>query len=306
MKDQQILKSENIKTLIGTTRIPFTLLTPACLILAYAFALFDGYSIDYFDLSLILIAGMAAHISVNVFNEYFDFKSGLDFNTEVTPFSGGSGSLPANPEVAPQALMLANITLLITTAIGLYFVYLYGWLIAPLGVLGLIIIVTYTNYLTRYPFLCLIAAGIGFGPLMIIGAYFALTGEYSLSVILVSLVPFFLVNNLLLLNQYPDIKADKENGRYHVPIAFGKHTSNQIFYFFYGLAYLTLILLVIFDVVPLKGLIGLLTMLIAIKVVRGINQHSDDNQKLLPAMGMNVVINIVTPLLIGLGIIWAG
>jgi len=297
--------SDNIKTIIATMRLPFVLLTPACLLLGYAFVLFDGYSVDYLDFSLVLIAGLAAHISANVYNEYFDFKSGLDFTTQVTPFSGGSGSLPANPDAAPQALLLANSTLIITALIGLYFIYLHGWTIAPLGILGLIIIVTYTTYITQHPILCLIAAGLGFGPLMINGAYFALTGQYSMAVALVSLIPFFLVNNLLLLNQYPDIKADQENGRYHILIAWGVNTSNKIFYLLYGLTYLTLILLVLFNIVPMMGLIGLITIIIAFKVILEIHKYSDDSLKLLPAMGMNVAVNILTPVLIGLGIIWA-
>jgi len=297
--------TDNGKAILGTMRLPFLLLTPACLLLGYAFALFDKHSIDYLNFTLVLIGGLAAHISVNVYNEYFDFKSGLDFKTETTPFSGGSGSLPANPDAAPKALLLANITLFITALIGFYFIYLHGWKIAPLGLLGLVIIVTYTTYITHHPILCLIAAGLGFGPLMINGAYFALTGFYSMSVALVSLIPFFLVNNLLLLNQYPDIKADEQYGRYHVPIAIGVMASNKIFYLLYSLAYLTLILLVVFDVVPLTGLIGLTTAIIALKVILEIHKHSNNNQKLLPAMGMNVAINIITPVLIGLGIIWA-
>jgi len=296
----------NIKTLIGTMRLPFVLLTPACLLLGYAFVLFDGHTVNYLDFTLVLIAGLTSHISANVFNEYYDFKSGLDFKTEATPFSGGSGSLPENPDAAPLAFLLAHITLAITAVIGLYFVYLHGWQVAPLGILGLLIIVTYTTYITHHPILCLIAAGLAFGPLMINGAYFALTGQYSMAVALVSLIPFFLVNNLLLLNQYPDVKADEDNGRYHVPIALGVNASNKIFYLLYSLAYLTLILLVFFNIVPLMGLIGLTTAVIALKVVLEIHKHSDNNHKLLPAMGMNVVINITTPVLIGLGIIWAG
>jgi len=298
--------SNNLKTLISTMRLPFVLLTPACLLLAYAFALFDGYPIDYFNFSLILIAGLSASISVNVFNEYFDFKSGLDLITEKTPFSGGSGALPANPSAAPQVLKLAIISLSITALIGLYFIYLYSWQIAPLGLLGLFIIISYTTHITHHPLLCLIASGLGFGPLMIIGAYFALTGHYSLPVALVSLIPFFLVNNLLLLNQYPDIQADRQSGRKHLPIAFGIQTSNKILYLFYGFAYLTLILLVLFDIVPLNGLIGLITLFIALKVTLDIHKHSHDRQKLIPVMGMNVAINLITPVLIGLGIIWAG
>ena len=51
-----------------------------------------------------------AHLAVNMLNEYFDFKSGLDFKTQRTPFSGGSGTLPANPHLARQALTTAIVS----------------------------------------------------------------------------------------------------------------------------------------------------------------------------------------------------
>lgn len=63
-----------------------------------------------------------AHISVNTLNEYEDFKSGLDFQTFKTPFSGGSGTLPNHPNIAPQTLWLGLLSLAVTIGIGLYFV----------------------------------------------------------------------------------------------------------------------------------------------------------------------------------------
>jgi 1,4-dihydroxy-2-naphthoate octaprenyltransferase len=294
----------NSKTLIGTMRLPFLALTPACIFLGYAFALLDFGDVNYFYVALILLGGLSASISSNVFNEYMDFNSGLDLKTNKTPFSGGSGALPKNPGAAKQVLVLAVFTLVLTILIGLYFISIIGWGLAPLGLLGVLIILAYTNHITRNPWLCLIVSGLGYGPLMVMGTYFVLTGSYSLSVALASLVPFFLVNNLLLLNQYPDIDADKEIGRFVFPVAFGKLSSNKIFFVFYFFAYLVLVAAVIFDIFPVESLVGLLTVVIAAKVVQIISSNIDDTQKMIPAMGMNVAINIFTPVLISLGVIW--
>ena len=76
---------------------------------------------------LVLTAALAAHISVNTFNEYFDLRSGLDLNTQRTPFSGGSGALPQHPEMARAVLAMAVCSLLVTAAIGLYFIREHGW-----------------------------------------------------------------------------------------------------------------------------------------------------------------------------------
>ena len=94
------MSNKRISHLIATARPAFLILTPCCLLLAPAFAVAAGLSIDYIDLILVIVGGLAAHVSVNMFNEYEDFRSGLDFQTQRTPFSGGSGTLPAEPELA--------------------------------------------------------------------------------------------------------------------------------------------------------------------------------------------------------------
>ena len=61
------------------------------------------------DLMLVLIGAVSAHISVNTFNEYFDFLSGLDAKTVKTPFSGGSGALVENPNHEMQYYILQSL-----------------------------------------------------------------------------------------------------------------------------------------------------------------------------------------------------
>ena len=80
-----------MKTILGPMRLPFLILTPACVFLGVATAYRTNGSVDLFNVLLALLGALAAHISVNSFNEYSDFKSGLDEKTSRTPFSGGSG-----------------------------------------------------------------------------------------------------------------------------------------------------------------------------------------------------------------------
>jgi 1,4-dihydroxy-2-naphthoate octaprenyltransferase len=74
----------------------------------------------------------------------------------------------------------------------------------------------------KFFWFCWLAPGLGFGPLMVMGTEVALAGQYTLEGFVASLVPFFLVNNLLLLNQYPDIEADKAVGRRHFLVVYGR------------------------------------------------------------------------------------
>jgi len=182
-------------------------------------------------------------------------------------------------------------------------VFISGLLaLLPLGALGLVIVYIYTNWITRNPFLCLIAPGLGFGILTVMGTNFVLTGQYSLTAFIASLVPFFLVNNLLLLNQFPDADADKSIGRKHYPIVIGRQKSSLIFAAFLALAYLSLISGVALGYLPPLSLLGLLTLFLAVPLARGARKHADDIPGLIPFLGQNVIINIATPVLIAVGL----
>jgi len=288
--------------IFGPMRLPFLVLTPACVVLGAATAVWSGSELNLFYLILTLLGAIAAHISVNALNEYHDFKSGLDFNTEPTPFSGGSGALPKSPEKGHFALITGLISLAVTAFIGIYFLYVRGLWLLPLGVLGLIIVVVYTKWVTRNPFLCLIAPGLGFGPLMVMGTDFVLSGSYSWTSFAASLVPFFLVSDLLLLNQFPDVEADEGVGRRHFPIAIGRKASVKVYVIFLGCAYVSVIVGYLSDVLPLTGFLALASIVLAIPTARGVAKCADDIPKLIPHMGKNVVINILTPALLAIGL----
>lgn len=296
------MKENNLKYLLGPMRVPFLILAPACVLLGVASAFFANATLRVFDVILVFLGGLAAHISVNALNEYFDFKSGLDLKTQRTPFSGGSGTLPAKPEMAGSALVIGLVSLALAGLIGIYFVIVQGWGLLPLGLLGLVVIYFYTIWLTRFPLLCLVAPGLGFGTLMVMGSHFALSGSYSLASFVASLVPFFLVSNLLLLNQFPDVEADQSIGRKSFPIIAGRKASSYIYTAFMAGAYLTILLGVIFNALPLWSLLGLLTLPLAVPAALGAMRHADDLQKLAPSMGQNVLINILTPVLVAVGL----
>jgi len=299
---------KNFKFLLDPMRLPFLILTPACVVLGLATAIWTSGHVNWLHFFLVLIGALSAHISVNTFNEYFDFKSGLDANTIRTPFSGGSGMLPENPEMGNAALIMAWVFLALTGAIGIYFGFRIGLGILPLGVLGLLIIYFYTEWITRYPLLCLLAPGLGFGPLMVMGTNFVLTGQYCWTAFIASLVPFFLVSNLLLLNQFPDLEADQSFGRKHYPIQIGKQKSSLIYISFLLLPFAAVGLGVATGLFPLSSLIGFLSLLLVLPIIKGVLAHAEETEKLIPTLGQNVIINLVTPVLVAIGIFigWPG
>lgn len=295
----------HLKTVIGTMRPSFLLLSLVVVLLGSALALYEGAEWSPSLFALLMLGGVLAHATVNMQNEYEDFKSGLDSLTERTPFSGGSGQLQDNPNSAPLVLISLALSLLALIAIGLYLVVLKGWMLLPIGVLGVLVIVTYTSTLTRSPWLCLIAPGLAFGPLMVLGTYYVWTGGFSWSAFWVSMVPFFLVNNLLLLNQFPDFEADKKIGRFNVLMLLGKRGGARIFNGFLVLSLLMLIIAYTFTALPKTLLIALLASVLALPLFKTVASQHHNIDKLLPALGMNVIINLLTPLLMAGGLFWA-
>ncbi len=293
---------KQLKTILQTIRLPFLILTPACVLLGLSTSLTSQSPINIFMFFLVLAGALSAHISVNTLNEYYDFKSGLDFKTEKTKFSGGSGALPDNPEMAGLVHIIGMASLVLTVIIGFYLFLERGIQIIPVGIVGVILIISYTQWLNRFPFLCLIAPGSGFGLLMVIGTHMVLTDELSYLAWLVSFVPFFLVNNLLLLNQYPDIKADASVGRNTFPIIFGINKSNMIYALFMIAAYSLILFFIIQGYIPTLSIIALIPILFSLFALSGAIRFRSKIAETPRYLAANVAAAVLTPLLLGFSI----
>ena len=295
-----------IKQYIGPMRVPFLILAPACALLGIASAYLGKAEIAWWDILLIVFGAICAHIGVNAYNEYHDFKSNLDAKTVKTPFSGGSGTLQEEPRLSRYTVVMATAALVVTGGIGVYFAISSSLLILPFGILGAVMVVFYTPFIVRRPLLCLLAPGIGFGPCMVIGTHIALSGAVSWSAVLVSAVPFFLVSNLLLLNQFPDIEADRNVGRRNLPIVAGSRLSAVIYCAFLLMSYLAVVLGVALAVIPALALLGLLTVPIAVVSCIGALRFDGSAEKLMPGLGMNVLTVLITPVLVSVGMFFGG
>jgi 1,4-dihydroxy-2-naphthoate octaprenyltransferase len=68
-------------------------------------------------------------------------------------------------------------------------------------------------------------------------------------------------------------------------------------------AYLTIIFGVWFEYLPKASLLGLVSVLISVPAFLGAINYSENIPKLIPYMGLNVIINIVTPVLVAIGLL---
>src|SRR5690554_3884026 len=213
---------------VRASRPNFLLLAPLCAGLGLAVAWQQGQPPELLHTLLVFLGAVLAHAAVNLLNEYDDFRSGLDMITERTPFSGGSGSLPEVPSAARRVLWAGLGTLALVVAIGLYFLWLRGLPLLVLGAAGVVLVLTYTRWITRSPLLCLLAPGMGFGPIMVLGTVIALGGGIDTTALLASLVALLMVSELLLINQIPDAEADRAIGRCHLVITLGPEKAARL------------------------------------------------------------------------------
>lgn len=283
------------KTWFAETRPAFLILTPVCYLLGVSIAYNEGH-LNVPNILLGLLGAMCAHIGVNVLNDYFDYRSTLDLKTNRTPFSGGSGILPKGL-MTPKGVFLMGIASLVVGAfIGVSFIVAFGLSLLPLVLAVGAIILLYTPMLTRI-YVGEFAAGLGFGPLMSLGAYFIQTGEYSLRALQASIIPGILVAALLFLNEVPDVKADSSVGRRNLVILLGEKRSSQFYAVLLMSVYLSLILGIWLGSFPVSVLVAFLTLPIALRAIQGVSLHYDNPQSLIPAMADNVIVVLLTTLL---------
>jgi 1,4-dihydroxy-2-naphthoate polyprenyltransferase len=295
-----------IKQLAGVARINFLTLTLVCIALAATASWQSGHAVQPAKLILVLGLGLCAHISVNAFNEYFDFQSGLDLLTQRTPFSGGSGTLVTHPQASPATLRLAVICLAMLIMGGLYLSYELGWQALLIGVPGVLLIFGYTQYINQWPLLCLLAPGVGFGMLMTLGAYWVFAGSLSHTAWVHALIVTLLVSNLLLLNQFPDAAADRQAGRRHLPISIGRPKSARVFLLLMLFSYLVLLAAVLMGPLAAQSLLALVTIPWSVKLAVGVLRYADNTAALTPYLGLNVLFCHLYLLLMLAGLLWAG
>jgi 1,4-dihydroxy-2-naphthoate octaprenyltransferase len=252
---------------------------------------------------LALIGLVVLHMAVNILNEWSDMRTGIDLETERTPFSGGSGTLPAGGMGTKAALVFGLVCSGVGLTIGLWFLWKVGWFLLPIMLAGAVSVLTYTDVLARIG-VGEIAAGFGLGAGPVVGAALVQGGGWSDAAAAASIPAFFMTFNLLLLNEFPDEKADRGDGRRNLVILLGRKTAAWI-YVVAGIATpAALIVAVILGALPALCLVAVLPSLLLAKPVQW--AASDPSEPVpISALGANVMWNLATNSLVALTLIAA-
>jgi 1,4-dihydroxy-2-naphthoate octaprenyltransferase len=286
----------------SVARAPFLLLPPTLVAAGAAAAAWDG-SFSWSRTALALVGLVSLHMAVNIINEWSDMRTGIDLQTERTPFSGGSGTLPAGAMRPRTALAFGLVCAGVGLVIGLWFLIEVGWVLLPIVIAGAVSVLAYTDVLARIG-VGEMAAGFGLGAGPVIGTALVQGGGWSTAAVAASVPAFFMTLNLLLLNEFPDEEADREGGRRNLVILLGRRTAAWI-YAAAGLATpLAIVIAVLLRVLPPLSLIAVLPSLLLVKPM----QWALGDPKLpvpIPALGANVAWNLATNTVMALTLLTA-
>ena len=292
-----------MKKWILETRPQFLTLSVALVLHGAALAAWQGDLVDgWWWLTLLAaVALILLHAAVDVLNDWHDYtRSGIDRQVKQTPFSGGSGLMPAGAITPKQALILGIGTLAAGTAIGLYLAWIAGVELLVIGIIGVLSVVLYTPLLTRIG-LGEIFAGLALGTLPVVGVYFLATGRLD-AVAWISGIPAGLLTyNLLLLNEFPDTEADIAGGRHHMVILLGKARARWLYAIVEIGVYVSIVAGVVFGVLTPWALLGLGAAFFAFKAISVTLAEYEGFETIIPAMGANVIAVLATNVLMAVG-----
>ncbi len=292
----------DLKTYAALARAPFLTLPVTLVVCGAGAAAYEG-NVYWGATFFALIGLVAVHIAVNALNEWSDMRRGIDLNTSRTPFSGGSGTLPAGKAPVEAALRLGIFASAIGLVIGLWFLSRIGPAFIPFLLFGAVFVLGYTDALARIG-IGEIAAGLGLGGLAVSGVAIVQEGMLG-EVALAASVPAFLMTfNLLLLNEYPDEAADREGGRKNLVLLLGRRTSALIYALAALLVPIWIVAAVVKGTFPVWALAGVLPSVLLVKPLRwAFGDTSSDVP--IPALGANVTWNLATNTLLGIGLLVA-
>lgn len=178
-------------------------------------------------LGMILLAGIFLHIAANTFNDYFDWRSGVDRanNNYFLPYSGGSRSIELGLINERHLFLVASASLLIAAGLGLALAFQAGVGVLLFGLIG-----AFSAYFYTAPPLRLaarkglgeLAVGLNFGPLAVAGAVYALTGRVTGLDFVIGVPVGLLTTAILWINQFPDEASDRLTGKLNLVVVLGR------------------------------------------------------------------------------------
>ncbi|HLF24699.1 MAG TPA: LLM class flavin-dependent oxidoreductase [Anaerolineae bacterium] len=232
---------------------------------AGALALFDGkLSLPLFLAAL--IGAVLLHLGTNITNEIYDVRHGID--TITSP--GASHALLKGRVKEREAFMLVGASFALAIMIGVSLILVRGWPVAVLGAIGLLGGFGYSAPPLQYKYraLGIPLVFVLMGPVMVIGAYYVITGEFNAQALIVSLPVGLLVAAILQGNEWRDVSDDARFGIGTLSTLLGRRAAHVGYVSLVVGAYLTLAVGVLIEFLPTSSLLAMLSLPLLVRAIR--------------------------------------
>jgi 1,4-dihydroxy-2-naphthoate polyprenyltransferase len=283
-----------IGSLARAIRLKFLLasLIASAIGISLAFWKYSSFDLIY---ALLTLAGVfSLHASIDLLNDYWDYKRGIDKVTKRTKFSGGSGVIPENIFSPKTVYKAAIFFLIVGIIIGAYFVLLRGLFIAVVLVFAVLSIFFYSSRIVNFG-LAELFVGIK-GALIVIGSFYVQTSFIEFPVIFFGIIIGLLSSSVLLINSFPDYNADRLGGRRTLVILVGKRNSYRIFSVLIVTVYALILIGISINFMSAYSITCLVSAPYALKAIRDLRRNYDDGDALVPAMAATVNYSRITGL----------
>ncbi|MCP1143419.1 1,4-dihydroxy-2-naphthoate polyprenyltransferase [Lysinibacillus endophyticus] len=288
-----------VKLMWKMTR-PHTLTaTFAPVILGTVIALFEA-KIDWLLFIAMMLACLALQIATNLFNEYYDFKRGLDTADSV----GIGGGIVRHGLKPKNVLTVALLLYLIAMIIGVYICMNSSWWLVVIGLFGMAVGYLYTGGpipIAYTPFGELFAGAL-MGTGFVLISYFIQTNTLSTTAVLISIPVGILVGAINMANNIRDIEEDTKGGRKTLAILLGREKAVSVLAFSFIVAYLWIIVLVLIGSISPWALIVLLTIKKPISAVNGFKKGEKEPQYMRVAMKSTAITNTLFSFVLSIGL----
>ncbi len=257
-------------------------------------------TINFWLFAAMLLASILIQAATNMFNEYYDYKRGLDNENSV-----GIGGTIVRDGVNPRTVLtLALAFFFIAGLLGVYICVASSWWVAVIGLVSMLFGYLYTGgpYPIAYTPFGELTAGVFMGTIIIAISYFIQQMTVSLEVILISIPVAIFVGTILLANNIRDRVGDRENGRRTLAILFGHKGSIVFLTTLIAIAYLLTISFVLMGLLPYWSLITLISIHKARQAIQGFRGKREPLE-MLPAMKATAQTNTIYGMLLGLSLL---
>ncbi|MHA6260233.1 1,4-dihydroxy-2-naphthoate polyprenyltransferase [Sporosarcina sp. CAU 1771] len=257
-------------------------------------------TIHYTLFFAMLIASILIQMATNMFNEYYDFKRGLDTEESI----GIGGAIVRNGVKPKTVLNLAFLLYAISVLIGIYICMETSWWLALVGIISMMIGYFYTGgpYPIAYTPFGELVSGVVMGMLLILIAFYIQTSTVTTEAVLLSIPSMLLVGAIMMANNIRDLEGDKESGRKTLAILLGRSNAITFLALFFLISYVWIFGLIIFGQLTPWALLILLSVRKPIKAI-SIFKKGLLPLQVMPAMKETAVTNTVFALLLGIGIL---